>query len=620
MVSAVYQALQENRSLVIEAGTGAGKSFGYLIPALVTRHRPIVISTGTIALQEQLMEKDIPFVAKAAGLDNLIIKLVKGRRNYICFQKLQEFEKTLQPQAPERLYLNVLKTGLQQGWDGDKATLDMEIPKEIWEEVQSDSEDCLGKRCIYFDDNPYRIAREDLEEADILVVNHALYLQDLMSGQALLPPHDVVIFDEAHQLKSYALRAFTARIGKFATNKLLRKIHRRLETVPEDYQHAIYQTESQILEWLFRVEKSSFKIYPDDQFLSLIAQQVHVLSELRTWLNSIDVKQLPLISNELEKDRALVQREKLLNQLDNLTERWEFFVTDPGLDRVNWAEVNPERFYYELKSTPLNIDEQFSAMLWQEKTGILTSATLAADRNLAFFRKELGIEPAPGQSPDLILDSPFEFKSQCRLYLPQHMPDPNDTMFLPAVTEEIVQILQHSKGRAFVLFTSYAAMQKASMAVIPQIPYPCKMQGDMPKNRLIDWFKQTPNSVLFATATFWEGIDIPGEALSCVIIDRIPFSTPDEPVHSAMIDRLKRMGQDWFNGYVLPEATIRLKQGFGRLIRSRKDTGIVAILDPRLQSKGYGKKVLRSLPNARVIHSLDNAFSDLHPPTFQKCI
>lgn len=607
MVKSVYGAFQSRHTLVVEAGTGAGKSFGYLIPALITSQRPIVISTGTIALQEQLIEKDIPFVARAAGFEDLTVKLVKGRRNYLCLQKLQEFERTLGPTAPERLYVNLVKSAFHDGWDGDKATLDIEIPKEIWEDMQSDAEDCLGNRCSYFLENPYRLSREDLDKADILVVNHALYLQDLISGQALLPPHDVVIFDEAHHLRSYALRAFTARIGKFATHKLLRKIHRRLEPVPESYQHAIYQTEAQILQWLFRHEKPSFKIFPDAEFHQLIDQQMLVLTELREWLCSVDVMQLPLVSNELDKDRAVTQREKILNQLDGLIGRWELFMDDSSIDKVNWAEINTDRLYYEIKSTPLNIAEQLTNTLWSEKQGVLTSATLATNRNLANFRKHLGIPLTDGSHADLILDSPFDFKQQCELYLPPDMPDPNDPMFHGAVAEEIIRLLHFAKGRAFVLFTSHTAMQRIATAVIPKVPFPCKVQGDLPKNRLIDWFKETRNSVLFATATFWEGIDIPGESLSCVIIDKIPFPTPDEPVHSAMVDRLKRMGEDWFNGYVLPEATIRLKQGFGRLVRSKKDTGIVAILDPRLRTKGYGAKVLRSLPNARVIHSLEEA-------------
>ncbi len=602
MVTSIYDALQEGSTVSIEAGTGAGKSFGYLIPALFASQRPIVVSTGTIALQEQLLEKDIPFVAKAAGFDDLQIKLVKGRRNYLCIQKLQEFEKSLSPTCGEILYVNLMKSALQQGWDGDKATLDLEIPDEIWEEIKSDSEDCLGKRCSYYVDNPYRLARKDLAEADILIVNHALYLQDIQAGQ--LPDHETVIFDEAHHIKSFALKAFTARIGKFATQKLLRKINRRLQPVPEEFHQAIYQTESEVLQWLFGNSqgKQTFKIYPDAHFVQLVERQIAVLSELRTWLGNFDISQLSLI-NGLETDIAKVQQSKLLDQHEGLILRWEFFPTNTDIDRVNWAEVRPDRLYYELKSTPLNIADYFLKTLWSEKSGVLTSATLATDGNLSCFRRELGI-PKSLAAQDVILDSPFDFKNQCELYLPPQLPDPNDPMFHAAATEEIIRILNHTDGRAFVLFTSYAALQKVSTAVIPKVTFPCKVQGDLPKNRLIQWFKETRQSVLFATSTFWEGIDIPGESLSCVIIDKIPFVTPDEPVHSAMVDRLKRLGEDWFNGYVLPEATIRLKQGFGRLIRSQKDRGIVAILDPRLKTKGYGKKILRSLPKAHIIDSL----------------
>ncbi len=607
MVKHVYEAIASGTTIVVEAGTGAGKSFGYLIPALLSTHRPIVVSTGTIALQEQLIQKDLLFVMKATGMMDLNVRLVKGQRNYICFQKLNEFEKSLGPEAGERLYVNVIRSAIQHGWDGDKANLDFEIPREIWEEMQSDSEDCLGRKCSYYDDNPYRLAREDLSKADVLVVNHALYLQDLMAGQSLLPPHDVVIFDEAHHLKSYALRAFTARIGKFATHKLLRKINRRLEPVPEAYQHSIYQTEAQILQWLFRTDRSTFKIAPDPMFHHLIERQIEVLTDLREWLSAVDVQQLPLIQTDLDKDRAQVQREKLINQLEGLTIRWEFFLNDSDIDRINWAEVNSERLYYEIKSTPLNISEQLASTLWSDKIGVLTSATLSTNRNLSSVRRELGIPQDGPNVPDMILDSPFDYPAQCELYLPAGMPDPNDWQYPTAVVEETVRILKRTQGRAFVLFTSYTAMEKAIAAIVPQITFPCKMQGDLPKNRLIDWFKHTPNSVLFATATFWEGIDIPGDALSCVIIDRIPFTAPDEPVHSAMVDRLKRLGHDWFNGYALPEATIRLKQGFGRLVRSRNDRGIVAILDPRLQNKGYGKKIINSLPSARIIHSLSES-------------
>ena len=613
MVEAIYQALKSGSHLVVEAGTGSGKSFGYLIPALLSEHRPIVISTGTIALQEQLLEKDIPFILKAAGMEDVSVKLVKGRRNYLCLQKLQEFERTLGPQGAERLYVQRIKAAFTAGWDGDKATLDVEIPTGIWDEIQSDTEDCLGSRCQYYKENPYRLAREDIDDAAILIVNHALYLQDIAYHQAILPPHDMVIFDEAHHLKGTALRAFTARIGKYATHKLLRKIHRRLQAVPEDYHQGIYEIESALLQWLFRADKSTFKLYPDAEFLTLVDRQVSMLTDLRTWLGAVDIRQLVLATNILEADRATLQREKLLEQLDDLILQWSFFQQASDTHRVHWAEVDAERLYYEIKSTPLDVAQQFESILWPKKTTILTSATLSTNQDLSYLRRDLGMPLA--LESDLILDSPFNYQQQCVVYLPPQMPDPNDPNYQAAVTQEIVRILQCSAGRAFVLFTSYGAMQRACAAVIPQIPFPTKMQGDLPKHRLVEWFKQTPHSVLFATATFWEGIDVPGEHLSCVIIDRIPFTTPDEPVHSAMVDRLKQMGEDWFGSYALPQATIRLKQGFGRLIRSQQDSGLVALLDPRLRTKGYGRTILKSLPATRIIHSLDQAKPYLHPVT-----
>lgn len=604
MAQRITDAMGMGQTCVIEAGTGSGKSLAYLIPLVLGSHRPVVISTGTIALQEQLLHKDIPFALEAAQCGHLKVKLVKGRRNYLCIQKLEDVERTLSPSAPERLYTRYLKAELAQGWNGDKATLDMEIPKELWQEFESDSEDCLNSRCQYFQENPYRQAREGLEKADILVVNHALFLQDLLTGQGLLPAHSIVILDEAHQFHSYALKAFTERIGRFATQKLIRKIHKRLMPIPDLMQQALMDTDASLLSWLMRWNRPTFKLEPDLDFMQGVDQQVTLLQDLRQWLGVMDVTQLPLIETEQEADKATAQRQKLVDQLDNLIVRWDYFFAEHHPDRVNWVELQSDKLYFELKSTPLDLAERLQEHLWQDKTAILTSATLATNGALSHFRQQLGLLPSPPQW-DLVLDSPFDYPSQCQLYLPESMPDPNDPMYWPAVVESVVSLLHRSQGRAFVLFTSNEAMKKVCSAVIPRITYPTKMQGDLPKHRLIDWFKQTPNSVLFATATFWEGVDIPGEALSAVIIDRIPFQAPDDPVHQAVIDRMKRQGQDWFGGYVLPEAAIRLKQGFGRLIRSRSDCGFVAILDPRMTTKGYGKKLLRSLPKVPIVRSLE---------------
>ncbi|MBK8190012.1 MAG: hypothetical protein IPK79_06135 [Vampirovibrionales bacterium] len=619
MVARVWQALESGDSLIVEAGTGSGKSFGYLIPALLHRRRPIVIATGTIALQEQLLDKDLPFLTQSQALKAYLdgaepnVKLVKGRRNYVCIQKLQELERTLSPNAAESLHVSHLKSQLAMGWDGDRQSLDIAIPEALWQEVQSESDDCLGRRCRYYAENPYRRAREDLAEADVIIANHSLYLQDLASGQALLPAHDVVIFDEAHNFKRYAMNAFTDRVGKFASTKLLAKISRRILPIPESLSAAVAQNEATILHFLFRSAADSkrtvSRLSPDPGFRSAIAAQTATLEEIRLWLESMDLQQLSLLEPDAQnpggagKDMRAVQREKLLNQLAGLALRWECFaLEDPfSRDRVNWVEIDRERLYFELRSTPLDIAERLAPILWEEKTSILTSATLSVNRSLAFCKRDLGLPP---ETRDLALPSPFDYARQCVLYLPKSMPDPNDPMFLPACADEIEAILRASQGRAFALFTGYDAMTRVADALIPRLPYPARVQGEMPRHRLIEWFKTTPHSVLFATATFWEGVDIPGESLSCVIMDKIPFSPPDDPVNQAAVDRMKARGLDWFGDYVLPQATIRLKQGFGRLIRSGGDRGLAAILDPRLRSKGYGRQILRSLPEVEIIDDL----------------
>ncbi|MEB3287351.1 MAG: ATP-dependent DNA helicase [Vampirovibrionales bacterium] len=654
MIREVSQALIDQKHLAIEAGTGSGKSFGYLIPALLLGKRPIVISTATIALQEQLINKDLPNLIEAMEIvdhqgnpppegqsikegQSTKIKLVKGRGNYLCIQKLIETERHIQPASTagnkDYMILNYIKSEWQNEWDGDVGTLDMIIPHHIWSEIRSDSEDCLGRKCQYFMDNPYRLAREDLEEADIIVVNHALYLQDLMAGKSLLPDHEVVIFDEAHQIKSYALGALTVRIGRYATTKLLQKIQRRLQPIPDHYIQLVSDTEAGLLEWLMKHKQETFRLYPDDLFHYLVDRQLEALKDLERWLNGVDVQQLQIVTSDLEADKAAVHKNNLLSQLHGLILRWEYFLTENNavelagprfgepsgelpsqeISRVNWVELQRDKLYFELRSTPLDVAPVLASKLWAEKTTISTSATLSVNHSLSFFKSDLGL---PDSANESILPSPFDYSTQCLLYLPAGMPDPNSPDYLRHCGEEIERLLKISQGRAFVLLTSYQAMKHISEALIPRLPFPCRLQGEMPRQRLIDWFKQTPNSVVFATATFWEGIDIPGDALSCVIIDKVPFAPPGDPVNSAMVDyikakALKSMGlgekaQDWFNGFVLPQAIIKLKQGFGRLIRSKDDTGIVAILDPRISSKGYGRMILRSLPPAPVFKTLDS--------------
>jgi ATP-dependent DNA helicase DinG len=298
---------------------------------------------------------------------------------------------------------------------------------------------------------------------------------------------------------------------------------------------------------------------------------------------------------------------------EGLAYSWRFFA---NLDspahagqRANWAQVEPARDFFELNSAPLEVGDSLREALWPKRTCILTSATLAVDGGFAYLRRELGID----QAREAVLGSPFRFEQQALLYVPPHLPVPSAPQFGEAILPVIESLLALSRGRAFVLFTSYRALREVAAALGPRLPYPCKTQEDLPRQRLVEWFRSTPNSVLFATASFWEGIDIPGDALSCVIIDKLPFASPDDPVVAARTERMKARDEDWFNDFMLPRAILALKQGFGRLIRTRTDTGLIAILDRRLLSMRYGPVILRSLPPARRITALPASLEAVFP-------
>lgn len=600
MARQVLDTMVGGGQALIEAGTGSGKSFGYLLPVLHAG-RTVVISTGTINLQEQLLEKDLPFLLSASG-STMTTALAKGRSNYLCRQKLWEADRQIPSGDPLRREVDRLLEALP-GWDGDLANLMSPPGSKFWQEVASTSDDCLGNKCEFFEENAFRVARVKLGRADIIVANHALYMVDLATGGGILPDHDVVIFDEAHHLPRVAAQAFTATIGRYALTKLLQKIRRRWQAPPESITFALVGAESRLAEWLWRHDRAQFRLYPDSDFLDVAEQLLEGLQELRGWLEHGRVDEM-LFSDTEVKSKAPLHRPKLLQQLSNLIARWEFFanVADAtGAERVNWVELDRTSGYFELKSAPLDVSKELREMLWNERAAVLTSATLSVGGDFSYFRAQLGLGP---QTRQAVLPSPFDYETQARLYVPR-LPEPNDPRFERASQDEIEAIVKASRGRALVLFTSYRAMAAAFQALAPKLPFPCKQQGDLTRTRLVEWLKSTPNAVLFATSSFWEGVDVPGEALSCVIIDRLPFAVPDDPVVQAYVERLKMQGRDWFREYTLPEAILRLKQGFGRLIRTSTDCGLVAILDARLHSKNYGRQILKALPACGILQSAD---------------
>lgn len=604
MARIISAAVSGNRHAVIEAGTGSGKSFGYLIPVLESG-KTAVISTGTIALQEQLLHKDIPFLAQAYGRE-IKVALAKGRSNYVCLRKLDEIYRTTAPADPARIMLHDLIQLAHDGtWNGDRADLPFNVEPRIWlDTLASDPEDCLGPRCPNWLFTPHRMARMECEEAQIIIANHALYFTDLAMGGGVLPHHDLVIFDEAHHLDRAAVGALSVQISRWMGTRLLQRVQRRFPSVPLQIVQALDDAEHEFMDYVYRRGRGQFRLEQDAAFEERASQMYEAHVRLARWLEGADVGQMTLLDADpgQAQQRAETIREQMQSVAQDLASRWDYFASlRSGDQRANWMMVDPSRDHYELVSAPLDVGEALEALLWSKRTAILTSATLAIDGRFDFLKQELGLPP---ETLDAVLGSPFDYPNQALLYVPRSLPMPSDARFTEAASEEIERILEMTQGRAFVLCTSYRSLREISGSLIPRLPYPCKTQEDLPRARLIEWFKTTPNAVLFATATFWEGVDVPGEALSCVIIDKLPFANPDDPVVQARTERMKARNEDWFNGYMLPRAVLALKQGFGRLIRTRTDMGIVAILDRRVVTMRYGEVMLRSLPPARRVQSL----------------
>lgn len=597
MIDAIKRALKADRHLIVEAGTGSGKSFGYLYPLLEQGER-VVVSTGTIALQEQLIREDIPFMAKASGKKWHAV-LAKGRHHYLALQKLWEMDRHVMPHDPMRAPLDLIKAELDE-WDGDRANLTHAVPGGLWDEVASSTEDCLGRRCEHHGHCFYFQSRSLLHEADVIVTNHALYMVDLASGGALLPPHRVVVFDEAHHLARVAEAAFTATIGRYSATKILQKLRRRIGPIPDRLMSPVIDSEAALLDWLLSANRREFRINPDSEFLMIVERLAMALEEIRGWLGHVSLESLPF-PDDSALTKAALHRQKLDAQLGDLLARWSFFGEETA-DRVNWASVESDRGYFELKSTPLSVADVLHEQLWSKKTAILCSATLAVDRDFRFAKQSLGLDVAD----ELVLQSPFDYPSQAALFIPPGLPEPNAPHFWEAALPAVKAAIEMSGGRALILFSSYRALEKAFQG-LEDLPYPIARQGDLPQRRLIQWFKETPGAVLLATSTYWEGIDIPGEALSLLVIERLPFAVPDDPVVQAKVERLKAKGDNWFRQWMLPEAVMRLRQGVGRLVRSKRDKGLIVILDSRLDTKGYGRDVLKALPPATRIRRLDLA-------------
>jgi ATP-dependent DNA helicase DinG len=621
MARAVMRAFEEKRHLIVEAGTGTGKTLAYLVPAVAAAlggNGRVIVSTGTKNLQEQLMEKDIPF------LQSILPKpfsatYMKGRNNYLCLNRLNHAQSAPVLEGLDEVdYFEEVCHWSRESETGDRAEL-ANLPESLsfWRHIDARSESCLGQKCPDFDACFITRMRSRAQEADILVVNHHLFFADLSlrNGNygSVLPDYTAVILDEAHLVEEVASEYFGAQVSNYQIEDLVRDLGMlAIEDAETDHEltHSVARM-SRFADNFFmgfrdgRGEEGRYPIIPGTFAKRKTNGELEAtpLGELYTVLEGAIARTETTLDALSEKPPEV---ENLIRRLREIRFELEFIVTGTDKKFVYWLERRNRGVF--LRASPIDVAGLLQDKLFEEvPTVVLTSATLSSGGNFSFIRDRLGLDTAD----DLIAASSFDYENQAILYLPPSMPDPRDREWGPAAAAEVTRILNATEGRAFVLSTSVAGMQSLFENVWAEIDYPCLVQGSASKGQLLKKFRETPNAVLFATSSFWQGVDVRGEQLSCVIIDKLPFAVPTDPIVAARQRYIEDSGGSSFYEYSVPQAIIALKQGLGRLIRSTTDRGVLAILDPRLRTKGYGRTFLQSLPPCRVTSRIDDLASIL---------
>jgi ATP-dependent DNA helicase DinG len=605
MAKLIERGFLENVHTIVEAGTGVGKSLAYLVPALRAGAR-VVISTGTIALQEQLVRKDIPLVTSALDVPARVV-LLKGRNHYLCRAKFEK-ESSARLIAPTAA-LEKLWAWAEQTETGDRAELPFTPRSDDWETLDADVDDCVGEYCHRFADCHFFARRDAARYADIVVVNHALFFLDLVSGGALLPAYDFVVLDEAHQAEKYATAALTATLSPAGVNRMMRKLHRSY-AIPASHDAELDEGMRRLQQTLARVPGERYPIAANDGVHDVFPVLRESFYRLENWVHAHwkDGQRKP-VENETEAERrrdlalrAIAGHIATVDRIESAAlQAQSGALPADEIDAVAWVERGEGDARYEINAAPFAVGDFLRSSLFaRTRSVVLTSATISTGGSFAFLRASLGIDDAQ----ELVAPSPFDYERQARLYVAPPSLNPKSQDFARRAAPLIEEILDRTEGRAFVLFTSYARLHEVHALLHERLNFPLRMQGDLPRTALLDWFRSTRNAVLFATGTFWEGIDVVGDALSCVVIDRLPFPSPGEPLVAARIAALEARGHSGFEEYMIPSAIVRLKQGFGRLIRSTTDRGVVALLDGRAASMGYGATILAALPPAKRIDDL----------------
>jgi len=593
MAELVHDAFQTRHHAIVEAGTGTGKTLAYLLPAICSGRR-VVISTATKSLQEQLYSKDIPFLQRHFA-PNLKVAVMKGRANFLCKSKMDQMADSPMLKGMEELdAFRQIKDWAKLTETGDRTELTF-LPddSELWARIDARRDTCTGQKCPEFKQCFLTAMHARAKQADLIIVNHHLFFADLALKHddfgSILPEYSAVVFDEAHEIEDVASDYFGRQISNYRFEELARDADQTLRILKLGSPSLLRRTQR-----LRERSRTFFESFPprDGRFPFSRGEREAFIDQNRDGYTGL-TDALKSIEAEFA---AMTQKPEELTRLGRrsfeLRQELSFLFESNEKNFVYWFERRNKGVF--LAATPIDVSQILRERLFELfDTVVLTSATLTVGNRFDYIRQRLGVDHAKERT----LPPEFHYGQQALLYLPQRMPDVRDAGFGAKAADQIVRLLELSEGRAFCLFTSYAQMKDLYERVTLRVHYPLLLQGTAPRSALLERFKSTPNAVLFATASFWQGVDVPGEQLSCVIVDRLPFAVPSDPIVSARVRALDEEGRNAFAEYQVPQAVLALKQGFGRLIRAKTDRGVLSLLDNRIQRMAYGKIFMESLPN-----------------------